>query len=113
MLDPQLLFLLLMMGLLFFMFSRTRKQQRAQAQMQNTLAPGAEVMTTSGLLGRVVSVDGDEMLLEIAPGVRTRWNRRAVARVLGPAAEVGGGTAPGLDLGKPGPTLPAEDRPQA
>ena len=103
MLDPQLLFLLLMMGLLFFMFSRTRKQQRAQAQMQNTLAPGAEVMTTSGLLGRVVSVDGDEMLLEIAPGVRTRWNRRTTARVMTPGTQVGGSAPAGLDLGKHGP----------
>ncbi|WP_337062705.1 preprotein translocase subunit YajC [Kineococcus sp. G2] len=108
----QLIFLLLMIALLVFMFSRTRKQQRAQAEMQNSVGPGAEVMTTSGTYGTVVDVDGDVVLLEIAPGVRTRWARRAVARVVTPALApvdpadaVPGAAAPGaeggLDLRKP------------
>jgi preprotein translocase subunit YajC len=80
--NSQLIFLLIMVALLVFMFSRTRKQQRAQQQMQGGVAPGAEVMTTSGMFGTVVSVDGDEVVLEIAPGLRTRWTRRAVARVV-------------------------------
>ncbi|PPK95966.1 preprotein translocase subunit YajC [Kineococcus xinjiangensis] len=107
--DPQLIFLLLMMGLLFFMFSRTRKQQRAQLEMQNSLGPGAEVMTTSGLIGRIVAIEGEEMVLEIAPGVRTRWNRRAVARVTTSDAQLGGATPAGLDLGKRGPAAGSGD----
>jgi len=78
----QLVFLLLMVALLIFMFSRTRKQQRAQQEMQSGVGPGAEVMTTSGTFGRVVSIDGDVVTLEIAPGVQTRWTRRAVSRVV-------------------------------
>ncbi|MCI2238985.1 preprotein translocase subunit YajC [Kineococcus sp. TRM81007] len=112
----QLIFLLLMVALLVFMFSRTRKQQRAQVEMQNSVGPGAEVMTTSGTYGTVVDVDGDTVVLEIAPGVRTRWARRAVARVVTPAlapvspADAVPGAEGGLDLRKPGQD-PAGDDP--
>jgi len=86
----QLVFLLLMVALLIFMFSRTRKQQRAQQEMQSGVGPGAEVMTTSGTFGRVVAIDGDVVTLEIAPGVQTRWTRRAVSRVVTSAPVVAG-----------------------
>jgi preprotein translocase subunit YajC len=82
--SSQLIFLLIMVALLVFMFSRTRKQQKAQQQMQSGIAPGARVMTTSGMFGTVVEMDGDEVVLEIAPGLRTRWIRRAVSRVVAP-----------------------------
>ncbi|WP_432533597.1 preprotein translocase subunit YajC [Kineococcus arenarius] len=114
----QLIFLLLMVGLLVFMFSRTRKQQRAQVEMQSSVGPGAEVMTTSGTYGTVVAADGDVVVLEISPGVRTRWARRAVARVVAPAVgaadPVAGATAAdagGLDLRKPPTEDPAGDDP--
>ena len=103
----QLVFLLLMVALLIFMFSRTRKQQKVQQQMQSGVGPGAEVMTTSGTYGRVVSIDGDVVTLEIAPGVQTRWTRRAVSRVVTSApVEAGDGNVVGgaehgrLDLRK-------------
>ena len=104
----QLIFLVLMIALLVFMFSRTRKQQRAQVEMQSSVGPGAEVMTSSGTYGTVVAVDGDVVTLEIAPGVRTRWARRAVARVVTPAlagadeapGATAAGQAGGLDLRK-------------
>ncbi|MFB9377855.1 preprotein translocase subunit YajC [Kineococcus gynurae] len=80
--EGQLFFLLLMGALLVWMITRTRKQQKNQQQLQNSVAPGSEVMTTSGTYGRVVGVEDDAVQLEIAPGVVTRWSRRAVARVL-------------------------------
>ncbi|GAA4977373.1 preprotein translocase subunit YajC [Kineococcus glutinatus] len=94
--DGSLVFLLLMVGLLVFTFSRTRKQQRAQAQLLDSVGPGAEVMTTSGMFARVVDVDGDVVHLELAPGTVTRWNRRAVARIITPA------TGPDPDAAAPG-----------
>ena len=99
--DFQIVFLLLMVGLLFWTFSRGRKQQRAQQELLNSLTPGSDVMTTSGLLARIVSVEGEEVVLEVAPGITTRWNRRAVARVLAaPAVDLA--ADPALDPAAPG-----------
>jgi len=77
-----LLLLVLMGGLLFMMFSRSRRQQREAQQLQSRLAPGSRVMTTAGLYATVVAIDGDVVVLESSPGQTARWDRRAVARVL-------------------------------
>ncbi|WP_432511132.1 preprotein translocase subunit YajC [Kineococcus sp. SYSU DK001] len=97
--SSSLFFLLIMAALLVFMFSRTRKQQKAQQQMQNSIGPGSEVMTTSGMFGTVVERTDEYVVIEIAPGLRTRWTPRAVARVVTPAEQVPD-SLEGLDLTK-------------
>ena len=69
-------------GLMFFMSSRTRKQQKQQAEFRSQLAPGQEVMTGSGLFGTVVEVDeeNDTVTIESTPGSQTRWLRAAIAK---------------------------------
>jgi preprotein translocase subunit YajC len=77
-----LLLLALLGGLLFLMFFRTRKQQREVRQTQARLMVGAEVMTTAGLYATVAETDERTVVLETAPGQRSRWDRRAIARVI-------------------------------
>ncbi|MFE6970343.1 preprotein translocase subunit YajC [Isoptericola sp. NPDC057653] len=69
-------------GLMFFMSSRSRKQQRAQQEFRSQLAPGQEVMTGSGLFGTVVEIDeeNDTVTIESSPGTQTRWLRAAIAK---------------------------------
>lgn len=79
----ELLPMLLLFGLLgLMMYFMSRKQRRAQEQqqaLQNSLAVGDQVMTTSGLYGTVTDVDDDAKIgVEIAPGVETVWLRAAV-----------------------------------
>ena len=79
------LFLLLPLFLLYLVFSRTRRQQRVFAEVQAGIRPGLRVMTTSGVHATVISIeDGGIVVLEIAPGVHTRWARAAVAEVFDP-----------------------------
>jgi preprotein translocase subunit YajC len=68
--------------LLLFMFSSQRKRQRQFTDLQSTLAPGQEVLTTSGLYGRIVSIDDTVAVLETGPGQTVRWDRRAIASVV-------------------------------
>ncbi|MCE1177580.1 MAG: preprotein translocase subunit YajC [Micrococcales bacterium] len=65
----------LLLGLMML----SRRRQREIAQVQSSLTPGDEVMTTSGLHGRVASIDGDVVALEVAPGTVLRFDRRAIA----------------------------------
>jgi preprotein translocase subunit YajC len=82
--DPLLIFVVIAVAGLLFMSSRTRKTQRAALEFRNTLGPGDEVMTHSGLLGTVVEVEDDVITLESAPGSRSRWIRAAISKKIEP-----------------------------
>jgi len=78
------LLLIAALALPLILGSRRQKQAMAQAQrLQESLADGDRVMTTSGLRARVVSTADDATVdLEIAPGVRTTWVRAAIREKL-------------------------------
>jgi preprotein translocase subunit YajC len=68
-----------------------RRRQQELATTRSALEPGVEVMLTSGMFGRVASLDDETMLLELAPGTVVKVARAAVARVVDPTgpAEAG------------------------
>jgi preprotein translocase subunit YajC len=81
--------LLIFVGGMLYLSSRTRKKQAAaQRQKLDAIAPGVRVTTIAGLQGTVTAVADDTMELEIAPGVRTTWLRAAVRDVVVGAPEV-------------------------
>ncbi|MBD3140618.1 preprotein translocase subunit YajC [Microbispora bryophytorum] len=81
--------LILLVVVFYFLLIRPqRKRQQEQVQMQNSLSPGARVMTTTGLFATVVALQDDDVVLEVAPGVETRWTKAAIGRVLTPVDEV-------------------------
>ncbi|MFC0646806.1 preprotein translocase subunit YajC [Cellulomonas phragmiteti] len=79
-----LIIMLLAFAGLWFMSSRSRKQQREAADFRSNLAVGDEVMTGSGLFGTVTALEGDVVTLESTPGSSTRWLRAAIARRVDP-----------------------------
>jgi preprotein translocase subunit YajC len=86
--------LILLLVVFYFLLIRPqRKRQQEHLRMQQSLTPGTRVMTTTGLFGTVTAVDDDEMVLEIAPGVETRWLKAAVGRVITPGEERPGGAS--------------------
>jgi preprotein translocase subunit YajC len=90
-------FLPLALIALLFWFLIIRPQRRraaAQTQLQNALEPGQEVMTASGLYGRIESIEEDVIRLEIAPGTTVRVDRRAVANRIAEQADSGGSPVP-------------------
>jgi preprotein translocase subunit YajC len=80
--DISLLFPILILLLFIPIFLSSRKQKRAQAEMQSlqsSLEPGDIVSTTSGLRGTVVDASYEDTIdLEIADGVVTTWVRAAI-----------------------------------
>ncbi|NUP01025.1 MAG: preprotein translocase subunit YajC [Nonomuraea sp.] len=77
--------LILLVVVFYFLLIRPqRKRQQEALKMQNSLAPGARVMTTTGLFATVVAVDNDDVILEVSPGIETRWVKAAIGRVVQP-----------------------------
>ena len=94
--NPTTLILILVVVVAFYMLMirpRQRRQQQAQ-QKQNTMQPGARVRTTAGMYATVVDVDGDDVILEVAPGVEVRYMKRAVMDVVSPGETVDEDDAP-------------------
>jgi preprotein translocase subunit YajC len=87
--NPSTLILILIVIVGFYMLMirpQRRRQQQAQ-QKQNEVVPGARVRTTAGMYATVVDVDGDDVVLEVAPGVEVRYIRRAIMDVVSPGDE--------------------------
>jgi preprotein translocase subunit YajC len=70
-------------ALLYFVTIRPqRRRQQAAAQTQSQLQPGMRVRTTAGMYATVAAVEGQEVVLEVAPGVNVRFLRRAIMDVI-------------------------------
>ncbi|MFB9236734.1 preprotein translocase subunit YajC [Plantactinospora siamensis] len=81
-----LLMIALLFGVMYFMMIRPQQKRRRDAeQMQKEIGPGDQVVTIGGLYGTVTAVDDETVMLEVAPGVQTRYARPAIARVIPPA----------------------------
>ena len=73
-----------------------RRRMKAQQALVAAIGPGSAVMTTSGIHGTVVDVDGDTASLQIAPGVVIRIAKQAIARRTDPPIGASGDlTTPG------------------
>jgi preprotein translocase subunit YajC len=59
-----------------------RSRMRRAEQQRREVEVGSRVMTASGMYGTVAAVEDDAVLLEVAPGVTTRWARAAIGRVV-------------------------------
>ena len=78
-----ILAIVVLFGLLYFVTIRPqRNRQRAAAQTQSQIQPGMRVRTTAGMYATVTEVDGQEVVLEVAPGVNVRFLRRAIMDVV-------------------------------
>jgi preprotein translocase subunit YajC len=82
-------------GLLYFVTIRPqRNRQRAAMQTQREIVPGTRVRTTAGMYATVVSVEDQDVVLEVAPGVNVRYLRRAILDVVPDASGTGAGAPP-------------------
>ncbi len=61
-----------------------RRRQVQQLRMQDELHLEDEVITAGGIHGYVKQLDEEVLTVEIAPGVRVRVDRRAVAAIVRP-----------------------------
>jgi preprotein translocase subunit YajC len=79
----QIVFLVGLFVLFYFIAIRPqRKRQKEHAAMVAALSKGDEVVTTSGILGKVTSLDDNYMVLNVANNVDLKFQRVHVHAVL-------------------------------
>lgn len=71
-------------GALWFMSSRTRKQQQEAMRFRDNLQAGQEVMTIGRMYGTVVEINGDRVTLELLDGATGQWDKSAIAKLVDP-----------------------------
>ncbi|WP_137843576.1 preprotein translocase subunit YajC [Microbacterium sp. 2FI] len=82
--------IVVLIGLLAFMFWSSRRRMQKQKVEQEAKArqtvPGAEVLLQGGLYGTIVSYDPDNLdqpaIVELAPGVEIKVHSQAILRVV-------------------------------
>jgi preprotein translocase subunit YajC len=82
----------------FLLIRPQKKQQRERQAMLDNIKKGDKIQTNGGLLGIVTGVDAKELTVRIAPEVRVKIARGAVAGVLRGQEAV---AAPTVDNDKP------------
>ena len=65
-----------------FLVRPQRRRQVEQAQLQDSLEPGDEILTAGGIHGTVREIEDELVHVEIAPGTVVRLDRRAGAAVV-------------------------------
>jgi preprotein translocase subunit YajC len=72
--------IVVLFALMWLLLIRPQRRRAAQqAQMQDTLRAGNEILTAGGIHGTIKAIEGDIVHVEIAPGTLVRVDRRAVA----------------------------------
>jgi preprotein translocase subunit YajC len=86
-LEPILLGVIVVV-IIIFMIRNGRKRAKDAATLSDTLKPGAEIMTSSGIFGTIVSIDEAEnkIVLKTGPTSEITIHRQAVGRVVTPPA---------------------------
>jgi preprotein translocase subunit YajC len=73
----------LMFGVLYFLILRPQqKRMKEQQNMINALKQGDEIMTQSGILGKVTGITEKVVTVEIADNVRVKMLKSQVSQVL-------------------------------
>jgi preprotein translocase subunit YajC len=84
--NAELFNIALLVGLFVFFYfiaiRPQRKRQKEHAEMLTALAKGDEVVTASGILGKVMRIEDDFVVLQVADNMELKFQRAAVSAVV-------------------------------
>ncbi|MEA2453611.1 MAG: preprotein translocase subunit YajC [Actinomycetota bacterium] len=76
-----LIFLGLLIAIFYFMLIRPQKKRvEAHRQLVESVSPGDEIITMTGIYGTVRSIGDENVEVEIAPGTTVRFLKSAIGR---------------------------------
>lgn len=72
--------MILIVGIMYFIIIRPEnKRKKEHAELLNSLQKGDEVVTASGMLGKIVGVEGSVVQIEIADRVKVKLLKERIA----------------------------------
>ncbi len=75
---------ILIIGIMYFLMIRPQqKRMKEHREMIAAISRGDQVVTSGGILGKVIKVEENELQVEIAEGVRVKVLRATVSEVRG------------------------------
>lgn len=76
--------IVLIFGIFYFLlFLPMQKQKKAQKKMLDELKTGDLVLTTGGIIGSIISMDGDAIVLRVKPdNLKLQFARSAVSSLI-------------------------------
>lgn len=72
-----------LVGIWLLLIRPAQRRTQEAAALAAAVQVGQEVVTTSGLFGRITALDESTVQLLVAPGVELHFDRRAIGRVVG------------------------------
>lgn len=75
-------FLLIIVVMYFFFIRPQSQKQKAQLKFVDDMTKGTEIVTTSGILGKITKIDGDIVTLEVSPKTYIRVTNAAISKEL-------------------------------
>jgi preprotein translocase subunit YajC len=79
----QIIILVVFVAVFYFLLIRPQqKRLKDQQAMLSRLAAGDEVVTTGGILGRIIEVNDTFLTLEIADGVRIKVQKTQISQLM-------------------------------
>ncbi len=82
-----LILIVVMVGVYLLWLRPQRKRQQAQMRDRQQAEVGDEVVTSAGIYGKVVAIDGDRVSVEIAPGTTIEIAKRAMGQRIDPVVD--------------------------
>ncbi len=80
-----LIIMALMLGVMYVLMIRPQRQRQAdQKSMIDSAGVGDDVLTSGGIYGTITQVEGDDVVVELAPNLSVHMTRRGIAAVLPP-----------------------------
>jgi len=75
--------MILIVVVMYFFFIRPQSQkQKAQIKFVDEMSKGDEIITTSGIFGKITKLDGDVVTLEVSPKTYIRVVKSAISKEL-------------------------------
>lgn len=109
--STMIMWVLILVIFYFFMIRPQSKRQKEQRVFMEGIAKGNEIVTASGMLGKISKIDGEIVTLEVAPKTFIRITKSAISKEMTQsiyAAMAKNTKAENLVVAKQEDTTPAE-----